>query len=104
MPGSVERQPWNWQGASALVLAVSIGFGWLAGVILAALDASKGGLDPELSSLLNGIGQVLAGALGTYLGFAAGTRANAEPPPVVVSPVESPAPPPTTTGGPIETR
>lgn len=101
-----DRQPWNWQGAAALVLAVSIGFGWLAGIVLAALYAGTAGLDPELSSLLNGIGQVLAGALGTYLGFAAGTRANAEPPPVLVSPVEPPrSTPPADTGGPtIETR
>ena len=69
-----DRPPWSWQGAVALVLAISIGGGWLFGIVLAALEAANvsRGLDDELAGLLNGIGQVLAGALGTYLGFAAG--------------------------------
>lgn len=66
-------QPWSWQGATALVLAACIGGGWLTGVVLAALEArGEQVLDAELAGLLNGIGQVLAGALATYLGFAAG--------------------------------
>jgi hypothetical protein len=97
-----DRPPWSWQGAAALVIAVSIGGGWLAGIILAALAAGKGGLDPELSQLLNGIGQVLAGALGTYLGFSVGLRApdptTSTPettPPVSPSPPDAAPPGPT---------
>jgi hypothetical protein len=79
-PRRGDRPPWSWQGATALVLAVCVGGGWLAGVVLAALEATDE-LDGRLASLLNGIGQVLAGALGTYLGFAAGTQRADRPPP-----------------------
>lgn len=67
---------WSWHGITALVLAVCVGGGWLLAVLLAALAAVglAGPLDARLAGLLNGIGQVLAGALGTYLGFAAGRR------------------------------
>lgn len=79
-----DRPPWSWQGITALVLGTCLGVGWLLGITLAALEASDRitGLDSDLASLLNGIGQVLAGALGTYLGFAAGAghSQNSGPP------------------------
>lgn len=101
-PTKGERPPWSWQGVSALVLAVAIGGGWLAGITLAALSARTGGLDPELSQLLNGIGQVLAGALGTYLGFAASERQTATAVEAVANATSPPpTPDPPTTAAPV---
>jgi len=62
--------PWSWQGATALVLALSLGVGWGVGVVVLAIGGASPG-EAQLAELLNGIGQVLAGALGAYLGFTA---------------------------------
>lgn len=68
------RPPWSWPGVVAFVLAVCVGGGWLIGIGLAALEATGPDvLDAELASLLNGLGQVLAGALATYLGYSVGS-------------------------------
>jgi hypothetical protein len=76
-------KPWSWPGAIALVLASCLGLGWLVGVGAAALGAiGSSAPDPAAVQLLSGIGQVLAGSLGTYLGFTVAVHrlGRSEPP------------------------
>ena len=72
--------PWSWQGATALVLALALGLGWAVGVVVLAIGGASPG-EAQLAELLNGIGQVLAGALGAYLGFTAALHHRAQPEP-----------------------
>lgn len=79
--------PRDYPGIAALVLAVALGTGWGVAIILQATPFT----DPITAAgaqLLNGIGQVLAGALAAFLGVGVGRRAqrdetdlrDAEPP------------------------
>jgi hypothetical protein len=61
----------DWPGAAALVLAAALGIGWAGGVIIAATPWGPE-LNEQSANLFNGIGQVLAGALATYLGVRVG--------------------------------
>ena len=60
---------WSWPGAVALVLAITLGGGWCAGVIIAGTPPSvravgtSNGID-----MLTAVGGVLAGALATFVG------------------------------------
>jgi hypothetical protein len=60
---------WSWPGATAFVLALTLGGGWCVGVILAGTPPSiravgtQNGID-----MLTAVGGVLAGALATYVG------------------------------------
>ena len=77
-----EHPPWSWHGAVAFTLAGAIGVGWAIGVVTATVAAGWFGheMDAQLAGLLNGIGQVLAGALGTYLGFQVGAQGGGPAP------------------------
>lgn len=65
------RPPWSWPGVVAVVIAASLGAGWCGALIISAAipePVSQDGL-----SLLDGLGQTLAGALAAYLGYQIGT-------------------------------
>jgi len=67
---SVPRPPWSWPGAVALVLGASLGLGWAASLIVAAVHpepTSEAGL-----SMLGALGQTIAGAVAAYLGYQIG--------------------------------
>jgi hypothetical protein len=57
------------------VLAVCVGGGWAVAIIVTATPWTEQ-VSAEQAALLNGIGQVLAGALATYLGAQITTRAR----------------------------
>lgn len=61
----------DWPGLAAFVLAACLGIGWAAAVIIAATPWGPE-LNDQSANLFNGIGQVLAGALATYLGVRVG--------------------------------
>lgn len=65
----------DWPGACAVILAVAVGGGWCVSIILTATPWTDQ-VSAEGAALLNGIGQVLAGALATYLGAQITTRAR----------------------------
>ena len=75
--------PWSWPGAIALVRASCLGVGWLGSVLIVGVAVLHGiQPDAQATQVIGGIGQVLAGALSTYLGFtvALQRRAAAHPP------------------------
>jgi hypothetical protein len=61
--------PFSWPGVIGVILAFSLGLGWAITLVLAALPMTP---EPNHDSLelLNGIGQVLAGAVATFMGSA----------------------------------
>ena len=63
------RRPWSWHGAVALVIAVCVGVGWAAALILASTPWTDT-ISDKGADLLTAIGGVLAGAVATYLGAA----------------------------------
>lgn len=87
--------PRDWAGLAALVLAVCLGIGWAVAIVIAATPWGPE-ITPDSAGLLNGIGQVLAGALATFLGVSSGrreirNRRATDPPP---APPEIEEPPP----------
>ncbi len=61
------RTPWGAAGVAVVILAAALGIGWLLGLVIALLPAT-GPNSGEQIQLLNGVGQVLSGALAAYLG------------------------------------
>lgn len=61
----------DWPGMAAFILAASLGVGW-AGALLISATPVTDPISKEGADLLSGIGQVLAGALATYLGTRVG--------------------------------
>lgn len=58
--------PWSWHGVVALVLAVCVGIGWAAAIIIAALNPYDA--DRATSFVLYTLGGTLVGAVATWLG------------------------------------
>jgi hypothetical protein len=66
----VTRGPrWSWHGLAALVLAVSLGGGYAAVLIISVVDDRHA--TGEGAQLLTNLGGILAGALAGWLGGAA---------------------------------
>lgn len=65
----------DWPGLAAFILAVGLGVGWAVSLIILATPWTNQ-INQAESDLLNGIGQVLAGALATFLGVSSQRRAN----------------------------
>lgn len=57
----------DWAGACALIVATGLAVGWASAIVISATPWTDQ-ISGEGAALLNGIGQVLAGALATYLG------------------------------------
>jgi hypothetical protein len=61
------RPRWSWAGASVLVLAIFLGGGWAAALVMAASSRTPP-ISGETGDLLNSVGGVLAGAITAYIG------------------------------------
>lgn len=59
-------------GIAVVILALAVGAGWAASVIIAALGTP---LDAEAAALLTGIGQMLVEAVVIYLSYRVGVTA-----------------------------
>lgn len=59
--------PGDMAGWCAVILAIGLSVGWCASIVISATPWTDQ-ISAEGASLLNGLGQVLAGALATYLG------------------------------------
>lgn len=64
-------------GLAAVILATALGIGWTSAIIIAALPITDPITDTG-AGLLTGIGQVLAGAVATYLGSQIGRQQHAD--------------------------
>jgi hypothetical protein len=72
---SRRRRNWSWPGAVALVLACGLALGWGGSILLASTPWTES-LTQHGADLLSGLGQVMAGALATYLGAQVGINAG----------------------------
>lgn len=70
--------PFSWPGVIGLVLALSLGLGWCCTLVLSAFGITPP-LTEDATDLLNGIGQVLAGAVATFIGSSITTQADHRP-------------------------
>jgi hypothetical protein len=85
------RLHWSWPGIIGVILAVTLGAGWGTTLVLSALDVTN--VSNDAYQLLNGIGQVLAGAVATFMGSAiAGSAAARTTPDPVGGPVAAVGP------------
>lgn len=79
--------PWSWHGVVAAVLALTLGGGYAAVLVIEALQAQP--IRGELLQFLTNLGSILAGALAGWLGGSAVAddqrRTAAAEPPVVVN-------------------
>lgn len=73
------RQRFDWAGATALVIGTCLAGSWAAALIIEAL-ANTPVLSMSANRLLSGIGQVLAGAVSTYIGARVGYHAGRQAP------------------------
>lgn len=64
----------DWPGWCAVILASGLAIGWAVALILAWSPWTPKNLTPESAQMLNGLGQVMAGAVATYLGATLATR------------------------------
>lgn len=78
-------------GIAAVILAAALGVGWCASIVIAALPITDT-ISETGAALLNGIGQVLAGAVATYLGSTIGVRRATEPAASPEPPTSTPSP------------
>lgn len=67
------HRPHDLAGTCATILAAGLAVGWCAALILAWSPWTPKDLTPESSQMLNGLGQVMAGAVATYLGSTIGS-------------------------------
>lgn len=68
-PHKGDRPPWDWHGAVAMILALSVGGAYSAVLVITALQG--GPVTDAGAYLLNNMGSVLAGGLAGWLGGAA---------------------------------
>lgn len=68
-PALRRRRRWDPAGVAAVVLAIAVGVGWAASVIIASLGTP---VDERAADLLTGIGQMLVEAVVIYLSFRVG--------------------------------
>jgi hypothetical protein len=61
------RLGWGAAGTAAIILATFLGGGWAICLVLGSLPSTPE-QNHDTATLLNGIGQVLAGAIATFLG------------------------------------
>lgn len=69
----------RWAGRVAVVLAVTVGGGWAAALVISALPATST-ISEHGANLLATVGGVLAGGLTTYLGGAVTRGRTSEDP------------------------
>lgn len=81
---------WSWPGVVALAIGGSLGIGWCAAIIIAAVSPYP--TSSEGINMIGALGQTLAGAVAAYLGYQVG--ATTRPPTSSSTPPDDAGPTP----------